>query len=318
MAFNQANTYDQAEAIREDILDLIINISPEETPFFSSIGKGKAFQTRHEWVRDALAAPVSNNAQVEGFDASFAAPAVRTKDYNFTQIFADTVKVSGTSRAVNHVGIEDEFAYQMTKTMKEHARDIEKSLLSNTTRAAGDTTPTARTLGGLTVFIDGYATATTQDAWSGNTLYKGGATPKAFSEDEFNEAIQRAWEDGGMVDTVWCPPAIKRRISKFSAQQTRNIDASSKRLINAVDVYESDFGLVKIVPNRWITFTTTGDVYFLDSRYFKVAVLRPTKEKPLPESGDYTASLLVTELTLEGRAPAAHACIKAATAGLPA
>jgi len=114
---------------REDLIDVITNISPEDTPMFSSFGKTKARDTYHEWLEDSLATATSNT-NIESADYSFSARDPRTREGNYTQIFVTPVEVSDTQRAVNAAGIKDEYAYQMAKALKEHARDIELNTLS--------------------------------------------------------------------------------------------------------------------------------------------------------------------------------------------
>lgn len=304
----------QREGQRPDVLDVIINIDPVETPFFSSIKKRPAYHTKHEWLQDSLTAPNSSNAAVEGEDPTFSPASDRVRDYNYTQIVTQPVAVTGTQRAIRNYGMSDEMAYQMTNAMHEHARDIEAILLRSASRGAGTGfggagTGTARTLAGISGdadFIDGYTAGT------GNTTDKAGAG--TFSEDEFNDSIQDAWDDGGNVDLVMTSGKLKRALSKMTGNNlTRNIAASDKRLIAAIDVYESDFGLVRIMANRWVTYSTSGDIYFLELARWRAAILRPTKVIPIAKTGDSDKRLILTELTLEGLAPKANACIKATT-----
>jgi len=121
-------TYD-AVGNREDLSDIITNISPEETPMYSTFGKVKASNVYHEWLQDSLA-NAADNANIEGADYSFSKPASRTRVGNYTQIFVTPVEVSDTQRAVDTAGVEDEFAYQMAKKLKEHARDKLKMSLN--------------------------------------------------------------------------------------------------------------------------------------------------------------------------------------------
>lgn len=287
----------------QDILDVVINISPKDTPFLSSIAKTGASGVKHEWVYDTLRAAVQN-AAVEGAPATYAASAARARDYNICQILRNTITVSETQRKVKKVAVEDEMAYQLAKELPAHALDLEYMLIRNTTRTAGDDS-TARLAGGLTVFVDGYATD------NGNTVNKAGAP---YSEDDFNGQIQEAWNDGGMVDTVMCAGAHKRRISKFNASSQKNVDATSKALTMAIDIYDSDFGRVKMIPNRNVPYTTAGDTFFLEMKRFKLAVLRPTTPTDMAKTGDSYEKMVVTEATLEGLAPKANACIKNASA----
>ena len=121
-------------------------ISPEETPFFSRLGKTKATSVYHEWVNDSLAAPATN-AHIQGEDITFVKRAMPTRTGNYCQIFQTPVDVSNTQRAVNPAGYADEFARQMMKAMKEHARDIEIALITGT--ATSGTSGAAAKLQGI-------------------------------------------------------------------------------------------------------------------------------------------------------------------------
>ena len=131
-----ANTFQTYGAIgnREDLSDIIYNISPTDTPFMSSIGKEKAAGTLHEWQTDALAAAAAN-AQVEGDEITFNAVTPTVRINNQTQISRKSVIVSGTQDTVNSAGRNNELAYQISKSSKELKRDMEVVLTANQSRA---------------------------------------------------------------------------------------------------------------------------------------------------------------------------------------
>ena len=135
-------TYDTT-GIREDLSDIIYNISPTDTPFMSGIGKTKATNTKYEWQTDSLGA-VAANAAVEGAAISYGSLTSTTREFDYTQISTKAIQVTGTDDAVNTAGRNTELAYQVAKAAKEIKRDMENALLSNTAKAVGDNT-TART-----------------------------------------------------------------------------------------------------------------------------------------------------------------------------
>ena len=143
-------TYDTI-GIREDLSDIIYNISPTDTPFMSGIGKTKATNTKYDWQTDTLSA-VAANAAVEGAAISYGSLTSTTLAFDYTQISTKAVQVTGTDDAVLAAGRSSELAYQVAKAAKELKRDMENALLSNTAKAVGDNT-TARTLGGLPTWI---------------------------------------------------------------------------------------------------------------------------------------------------------------------
>jgi len=277
---------------REDLSDIVTNITPTKTPILSLIGKTTAKSTYHEWVEEELSTPGAN-AQVEGADFTLADPPARVRKGNYTQIFAKAYGVSGTQQAVAKAGIRNELAHVLTIALKELARDVEYAIINNTSASAGsDTTP--RRMGGIPYFV------------TTNVLDNGG-TARPLTEDLLNDALQEAWEKGGEPDIVVCSGKNKRTISGFTASVQRTIDADSKRLIASVDIYESDFGLVRIVADRLMP---DDQVFILDKSYLKVAYLRPFKQIELAQTGDAVKKAVVGELTLEVRAEKAHAIIK--------
>jgi len=278
---------------REDLSDIITNISPTDTPLYSGFGRGEpATATYHEWVEDALKTPGSN-AQVEGAAYTVSTPTTRTRKGNYTQIFEQGYGVSRTQEAVQKAGIKSEIAYQMTKAMKEIANDVEYAIVRNLTAAAGDAT-TPRTLGGIQAFV------------TTNVLDNGG-TARALTEDLLNDGVQAAWEDGGNPNMVVCSGSKKRTISGFTAGTTKTIDAQDKRLIAAIDVYESDFGILRIVPHRLME---SDKIYILEKGRWKISYLRPFATRPVAETKDAIEKVIIGELTLEARAEKANAIVK--------
>jgi len=277
---------------KEDVSDIITNITPTETPLYSMFGKTKAKATYHEWLEDELNAPGSN-AQVEGANYPDATSTTRSRKGNYTQIFAKTAKVTATQEAVAKYGIKSELAYQMANRMKEIAKDVEYAIINNTSKVAGDAS-TARQMGGIQAFV----TTNVDD---------NGGTARDLTEDLLNDGIQSAWQAGGDPNVVVVCGKHKRTISGFTAGATKYLEAEDKRLVAAIDVYESDFGVVRIIPHRYML---TDMLFILDTNYWKTAYLRPFKVKDIPPTGDYVAKVIIGELTLEARAEKANAIIK--------
>jgi len=278
---------------REDLSDIITNISPTETPLYSTFGKGKpATATFHEWLEDELRQP-GENAKKEGADYEIEDANPRDRKGNYTQIFEHGYEVSGTQEAVLKAGIKSEIAYQMRKAMKEIAKDVEWAIINNLASSAGSAT-TPRKMGGIQAFV------------TTNVLDNGG-TPRELTEDLFNDGIQQAWEAGGDPDLAVCSGSKKRKISSFTAGITKTMSADDKRLIAAIDVYESNFGVVRIMPHRMMP---DDRIFILEKGRWKISYLRPFKTKPVPETKDAIAKVIIGELTLEARAEKANAIIK--------
>lgn len=308
-------TYQTYTAIgqREDLSDVIYNISPTETPFMSSVGKSKATAVYHEWQTDSLAAVNVSNAAVEGATASDATMSPTSRVGNRTQISQKTVKISGTLEAVNKAGRKSEKAYQLAKASSEIKRDMEAILLSNQVAAAGNST-TARVLGGLQTWLSSnYSGGTNGTAGSGGTTARVTGTDRAFTATQLNTVMQSAYTNGGSPTMLLVTPAQKVVASTFTGIATRYRDVPANQqaqIINAADVYVSDFGIIQIVPDRFIPNADNDDTAFLlDTEMAAVAYLRPFQTVELAQTGDAELTQLLVEYTLEVKNEAAHGII---------
>lgn len=301
--FNTQNTI----GIREDLSDVITNISPTDTPFYSSCGRGTCSNTFTEWqtITLATAATAGANAAVEGASATVASGTTTTRMGNRTQIFEKTLAVTETQLKVSTAGRASEWAFQMDIKMKELARDIESALLTSSAAAAGDVSAdSARQLEGLGLNANQNATA----GWlSSNvttllTTASDTGTRKNLTETTFNDFLQTIWTAGGNPNVVMVGPYNKRVISNFSANATRytSTDQKGPRLDNRVDVYQSDFGEVQLKTNRYITGST---LCALEMQYWEVAYLNALHMEKLAKLGHSERGFLTCELTLKAYAP---------------
>ena len=283
----------QTVGIREDLADIIYSISPTETPFMSGVAKTKATNTSHQWQTDALAA-TAVNAAVEGASISYGTMSATTKLTNYTQISTKAIQVSGTNDAVTSAGRNNELAYQVAKAAKELKRDMETALLSNVAAAAGNAT-TARKLGGVQTWI-----STNVDAGAGGSGSGGGAvrtdgTQRAFTEDQLKSVLRSCFDAGGNPNMIMVGAFNKQKLSGFTGGSTRFDPAENKRLVAAVDVYESDFGAMTVVPNR---FSRSRSAYVIQPDMWGVAFLRDFQLMDLAKTGDATKQALLAEYTL--------------------
>ena len=308
-------TYQSYQAIgqREDLSDVIYNISPTDTPFMTSVGKTKATAVYHEWQKDSLAAVNTSNAVVEGATASDATLSPSTRIGNRTQISQKTVKISGTLETVNKAGRKSEKAYQLAKASAEIKRDMEAILLSNQVAAAGDTS-TARTLGGLQTWLaSNTSNGVGGSAGASGSTARTTGTDRAFTATLLNTVIQSAYTNGGNPTILMVTPAQKVVASTFAGIATRYKDVPSNvqaSIIGAADVYVSDFGTISIVPNRFIPNADSDDTAFLlDPEMAAVAYLRPFQTNELAKTGDADVTQLLVEYTLEVKNEAAHGII---------
>ena len=296
----QFKTYD-ATAIREDLSDVIYDISPTDTPFLSSIaGKGSVSNTLFEWQTDALAAAVINNYHVEGAAAGTAATTATTRLTNQTQISKKVVEVTGTHETVNNAGKKSEMAHQLAKASKEIKRDMEGSLLADNAAAAGDAT-TARETRGAANFI---STNVTDAGTTG--------THAAIVEADVLAVAESTWNAGGEPSTILLGATNKKLITAMSgrADAIRSVADGNTTIQNAVDVYVSDFGTFNIMLDR---FCDQDVVYFLDHDMWSVDYLRDFQTVDIAKEGDSEKKMLLVEYGLRCGNEAANGKIRYTT-----
>ena len=302
------NTFTSATAVgnREDLSDIIHNISPTQTPFMNGIKKGKASAVKFEWQTDELAA-AANNKVNEGNDhsSSFTAVTPTVRPDNYCQISEKEGIVSGTQDAVNKAGRKKELAYQISKRGKELKRDIEFALTNNTTYSSTDPRQTRGLPGWLETNASVGATGAAPD-WSANTAPTDG-TNRTFTESILKSTLQDVFTEGGDPSVLMVGPALKQTVSTFTGNVSREQDAATKKLTTSVDVYVSDFGELKVVPNR---FMPTDVAYVLDMDQWQLNYLRPFAKTDLAKTGDAAKFLINAEYGLESCQEKASAQIR--------
>ena len=302
------NTFDTYDSIgeREDLSDVIYNISPTDTPFLSSAAKVKATAVLHEWQTDSLAAASTSNAVIEGDEATLDAVTATTRLSNSCQIMDKTVVITGTQEVVDKAGRASELAYQIAKKAKELKRDLEAQLTTNNAEVTGNAT-TAREMGSLRAWVatnDVMGTSGTSGA-AGNTAATDG-TQRAFTESLLKSVIKSVWNEGGNPTMIMVGPFNKQKLSGFTGNSTRFDAGADATLYTSVDVYASDFGQLQVVPNR---FSRDRDAWVLDMDYWGVAFLRDFHMHDLAKTGDTEKKQLLLEATLESRNEAASGCV---------
>lgn len=297
---------------REDLLEQITNISPYDTPFVSQAPKVGCRHIYHQWLIDSLGTPDLTGA-VEGADWSLDTTTAPSRVFNVTMILRKDVGLSMSQHAVDTAGFADQYAYEVQKATKELAIKLERVTFGALTTATG-ASGTARVMKGLQAFI------TTNTAYAGNN---GGTVGDATHDGvltvgDFNDMLNSIYTQGGNPEQVYVSPKVKRQISAFAVPgaaagnvYAKNIAAVDKKLIGAIDFYDSDFGLIQIVLDRWIpestnTVTATasatatgGQMFFLSRAINRLAWLRPVQHELVGKRGDSVAGLVVGEVTLE-------------------
>jgi len=304
---NVVETFDRV-GIREDLTDIISNISPTETPFQSAISSGSAKGTFHEWQTDSLAAPTDNKA-VEGAIAVADSRGATTRLGNYTQIADKVIAVTGSDQAADNAGRSQEMAYQVAKAGLEIKRDMETTLVgTNKSREAGSS-GTARELAPVLSWIatnesaagDGGAPA------GDGTDARTDGTPRAFTESMLTSVIDATWLSGGNPTTIMCNSTQKRKITGFTGNagtKFKNVD--DKTIVNAVDVYEGDYGALMVVPNR---FMRQREVFLIEPDMWSVDYYRPFQTQDLAITGDSVSKQMLTEYTLCSKQEAANGII---------
>lgn len=306
-----ANTFTRYSAvgIREDLSNVIYNISPEETPFISNIGRENVKNTYFEWQTDSLAAASDSNAALEGDDiSSFTAVSPTSRIGNYTQISTKNVVISGTLEALDKAGRRSELTYQLAKLGSELKRDMESALLANQSPVAGNTT-TARRTAGLPAFIKTNTDFGTGGADTAGIAARTDGTQRAFTEDQLKDVIAKVWESGGTPKMLMVGSHNKQVASGFTGIATRFRDVPAgqqAQIVGAADVYVSDFGTVNIVPNR---FQRARDAFVVDPQYASMAVLRPIQQMELAKTGDAEKRLMLVEYGLKVNNEAAHGIV---------
>ena len=305
-----ANTFDTYDSvgIREDLSNVIHNISPEETPFYSKAAKKAAKNTLVEWQTDSLRASTTN-AHIEGDATTAEARAATTRLGNYTQIFKNAVVVSDSDDNVDNAGRAKEIAYQTLKIAKEQKLDIEKALFASNARAAGNST-TARELAGAPAWLttNTVAGAGGADPTGDGTDARTDGTQAAFSQANFDTVMQSIWVAGGKPDTVYLSAFQMNVALGFTGNnnQRSSVQAGDERVVKSLAVYVTPWGTVEFMPSRE---NRSRDVFIMQDNMWEVASLRGTKNVALAKTGDNTTRQVVTELTLCAKNEAANGII---------
>jgi hypothetical protein len=300
------NTYATNDmiGIREDLSDVIYNISPVETPFMSMIPHVTATQMNHEWQTDSLAA-AGANAVIEGDDVAAGASTPTTRLGNITQLSQKAARVTSRARAVNTAGRADELVYQMElKRARELRRDVETALLSNKPKVVGNDT-TAPELAGIGAWIatndDHGATGTVPSPVDGSDARNDG-TQRLFTEDLLKSVLKKCFDAGGYPDKLLVGAFNRQVASTFTINKTVMQKAEDSTLHATFSVYDSDFGSLTIIPDR---FMRSRDALVLQTDMWAFATLQDFHSFDLAKTGHSDARVVAVEYTLEARNEAA-------------
>lgn len=285
---------------REDLTNFITMISPDETPFYDSIGSVGAIATNHEWQTDVLR-DAAANVQLEGKTFGAAARTPTDRLNNRVQLFTEEFTVTETQQVVSKAGRSNEGAYQLKKAAKVLKKDFEwclfNYLVGGSGTGAGSSTA-ARGMKGMHSWIADIAGNTGYSGVKSSAIELCATGLASITEGDFNLILQDVWDEGGKPNAVYTGGALRRVISGWGTSTSRVWDGS-KKITNAVDVYESSFGMLQLKLERQ---GASSHGYIVDESLWKKAVLIPVGMKDIATTGLGDNYMLRTEWTLESRA----------------
>jgi hypothetical protein len=298
-----SNNYNNP-SLKESLLNLITNLSPTENQLSTGLSKSKATSSVHSWLVDSYDATTTTSAdkkEVEGADYGAGDVVNPTRKTNYTQIIRQDWKVTGTEQATDHAGMQSPKAYHMAKSMVHWKNKLEWSIVNGV--AAAGSAAVAREMGGIFDQI---------------TTNKIANAAVAFTETLMNDYFGQVWGTSAKApEAVYVAAKGKRVISGFTAGSTKFTEVKDKRLINTVDVYESDFGVVKLFLHRFVNdvlaVAATGNILILNESTWAIASLREPNNFDAPKGGDYEKGAIIGESTLEGRYEKANFAAKGFT-----
>lgn len=300
---NAFDTY-SATSDREDLSNIIYNISPMQTPFMSSIGKRSIKNVVFDWQTEVLASPVATG-ELEGFELSRSASVGTTRVSNVAMISKRDATVSGSQESSDPAGKRSEMAHQLAIMSKALKRDMEEALCRNGAKTTGSAS-VARVTGGFESWI------TSNDSrGSGGASTGGGAAPtdgtqRDLTEGLLKDVLELCFQNGGEPSLAICGPHNKQVISGFTgrSQARQMIDANTVEA--SVSIYSSDFGELKIVPSNR---SRERSLLLVDPEYAKVSYLRDFKTVDIATIGDAVTKMIVVEYGLEVSNEAAHGVV---------
>ena len=302
---NVFDTYD-AQADREQLSNVIYNISPTATPFMSSIGKNSIKNVVFDWQTEALPT-VDATGEIEGFrlDGSTSASTATVRKTNVAMISKRDATVSGSQESSDPAGKRSEMAHQLAIMAKALKRDMETALCQKGARTTGSNTQ-ARVTGGFESWITSNASRGTNGAAAGEGAAPTDGTQRALTEPLLKSVLQSCFQNGGEPSLAICGPVNKQVISGFTGRTSARQMIDANTVEASVSIYASDFGELKIVPSN---FSRDRSLLLVDPDYAKVSYLRDFKTVDIATVGDAVTKMLLVEFGLEVGNEAAHGIV---------
>lgn len=302
---NAFDTY-SAKGNREDLSNIIYNISPTETPVMSSIGRRNATNVTFDWQTESLPTVDLNNAKEEGFELARSTSTATVRPTNVVQISERDATVTGSQQKSNAAGKANEMARQMSIASKALKRDMESILCQNQAKVAGNATTARKTRALEHWLTTNVSRGATGAAAASETAAMTDGTQRAFSETLLKAALQQSYTAGAEPSMILVGPVNKVKLSDFTGRSQARQNVGAETIQQAVSVYASDFGDIKVVPSR---FNRERTALLLDPEYAKVAFFRNFEQQEMAKIGDADTRVIVAEWGLEVSNEAAHAAI---------
>lgn len=297
------HTY-QETVRREDILDEIQDVSPDANYLTTTLGTVPVSQTLHQWSEYYISRESSNNKSPEGDDNTFSDLTVAAMRSNIAQIVKDTFAVTETEIVVDKISPKDAYAREMNNAMRKTKNRMEYAVLRGT-EASGSSGVARETAG----FIRMTGT-------NGGALYTSRTSGTSLTESLFNEQfLYFSWNqtDEYIADLILMAGLVKADVSKFTAGNTRNVAADDKRLINAISIYESNYGVHELRMHKDMP---SGAMLGIKKELSKVGYLRKPKHVPNSVTGDNKKGHIVTELLAQSDSARPNVYVTGLRAGL--
>ena len=302
---NVFDTYD-AQADREQLSNVIYNISPTATPFMSSIGKNSIKNVVFDWQTEALPT-VDATGEIEGFrlDGATSASTATVRKTNVAMISKRDATVSGSQETSDPAGKKSEMAHQLAIMAKALKRDMETALCQKGARTTGSNTQ-ARVTGGFESWMTSNVSRGTNGASGGDGVAPTDGTARALTEPLLKSVLQSCFQNGGEPSLAICGPVNKQVISGFTGRSQARQFVDANTVEASVSIYASDFGELKIVPSN---FSRDRSLLLVDPEYAKVSYLRDFKTVDIATVGDAVTKMLLVEYGLEVGNEAAHGIV---------
>ena len=300
---NAFDTY-SATSDREDLSNIIYNISPMQTPFMSSIGKRSIKNVVFDWQTEALASPVSTG-ELEGFELSRSAAVATTRVSNVAMISKRDATVSGSQESSDPAGKRSEMAHQLAIMSKALKRDMEEALCQKNGKTTGNAT-TARKTGAFESWMKSNVSNAAGSTPTGGGTAPTDGTQRALTEPLLKAVLQSCFENGGEPSLAICGPVNKQKISGFTGRSQARQFVDANTVEASVSIYSSDFGELKIVPSNR---SRERSLLLVDPEMAKVSYLRDFKTVDIATIGDAVTKMIVVEYGLEVSNEAAHGVV---------